>query len=78
MILPPRGGVPSGTPSEVRIPTFMEIASRPKMSKEFLHQFIRSTHWDPSLAPTTIMPPPLISKEEVEEIIAYILTLKKS
>ena len=78
MILRPRGSVPRDAPRELKIPTFMEIANRPGMSKEFLHQFIRSTHWDPSLEPKTVMPAPVITREEEQDIIGYILTLKKS
>jgi hypothetical protein len=78
MILLAHGKARTGPVSEVSIPTFMEIAKRPEVSKEFLHQFIRSTHWDPFLAPTTVMPPPSITNEEEKEIIAYILTYKHS
>ena len=73
-ILHPR---PAGN-TELRIPTFAEIAARPGMNAQSLHRFIESTHWEKNTVPASAMPQPPVSRDQEAKIIAYLLSLKKA
>lgn len=60
-----------------RTPSFEEIANRPGMSTQTLRHFVTSTHWDEKSVPIT-MPAPMLQPGQVNEVVAYILSLRKS
>lgn len=50
------------------IASFEEIANKPDMSAESLRQFLTATHWGPS---------PILTDEQIPQMIGYILSLRK-
>lgn len=73
MILRPalRSNRPHGS-----VPSFQEVANRPGLTPDRLHQFIASTHWEKGLPADTMMPPPAVSRTEESQIILYLMSLK--
>lgn len=57
-------------------PGFQEIADEPGATAESLRRFITTTHWDEKTIPMT-MPDQMLSGEETNEVIAYMLSLRK-
>lgn len=59
-----------------RTPNFDEIANRPNVSAEVLSHFIKTTHWDERTIPIT-MPDPMLTDEQVSQVVSYILSLRR-
>lgn len=67
---------PSGI--EAAAPSFMEIANLPGRSREYLRQFATRTHIVETLGqPGVPMPTIILTPEEREDVIAYILVFSK-
>ena len=63
---------------EAAAPSFMEIANLDGRSREYLRQFATRTHIVETLGqPGVPMPTIILSPEEREDVIAYILTFSK-
>jgi cytochrome c2 len=63
---------------EAAAPSFMEIANAPGRNREYLRQFATEEHLVETLGPQRItMPTTLLSPEEREEVIAYLLSYQK-
>jgi mono/diheme cytochrome c family protein len=57
-------------------PSFEAIANDPKTSAQSLRRFISTTHWDIKTIPMT-MPDQMLSSEDIQSVINYILSLRK-
>jgi mono/diheme cytochrome c family protein len=67
---------PSGI--EAAAPSFMEIANLPGRSRDYLRQFATRTHIVETLGqPGVPMPTIILTPEEREDVIAYILVFSK-
>jgi mono/diheme cytochrome c family protein len=55
-------------------PPFNEIAHRPDLTRASLRHFILTTHWDQETLPLT-MPNPQLLDDQVNDVVAYILSL---
>jgi mono/diheme cytochrome c family protein len=67
---------PSGI--EAAAPSFMEIANLDGRSRDYLRQFATRTHIVETLGqPGVPMPTIILSPEEREDVVAYILTFSK-
>jgi mono/diheme cytochrome c family protein len=67
---------PSGI--EAAAPSFMEIANLPGRSRDYLRQFATRTHIVETLGqPGVPMPTIILTPEEREDVVAYILTFSK-
>jgi Cytochrome c len=63
---------------EAAAPSFMEIANAPGRNREYLRQFTGEEHLVETLGPQRMtMPTTLLSPEEREEVIAYLLSFQK-
>lgn len=63
---------------EAAAPSFMEIANAPGRNREYLRQFTGEEHLVETLGPQGItMPTNLLSPEEREEVIAYLLSYQR-
>jgi mono/diheme cytochrome c family protein len=64
-------------PPSLRQPTpnFQDIANAPTTNAKSLRRFITTTHWDARTLPMT-MPNPLLMDEDVNGVVAYILSLR--
>ena len=63
---------------EAAAPSFMEIANAPGRNREYLRQFATEEHLVETLGPQRMtMPTTLLSPEEREEVIAYLLSYQK-
>jgi mono/diheme cytochrome c family protein len=60
---------PGRTGGEPGIPSFMRMAADPEQTRASLRQFITLPHFE--------MPPPVLTREEVDDVIAYILSLRR-
>jgi mono/diheme cytochrome c family protein len=56
-------------PGEPGIPSFMRMAADPQHTRESLLYFMGIPHFE--------MPPPVLTREEREHVVAYILSLRK-
>ena len=54
---------------EPRIPSFMRMAADPENTREALRQFITIPHFE--------MPPQTLTRAEIDDVIAYILSLRR-
>jgi mono/diheme cytochrome c family protein len=61
-----RRGQQTGEPG---VPSFMRMAGDPKLSRESLRQFMTVPHVE--------MPPPILTREEADDVIAYIFSLRR-
>jgi hypothetical protein len=60
---------------EAAAPSFMEIANAPGRNREYLRQFTGEEHLVETLGPQRMtMPTTLLTPEEREEVIAYLLS----
>ncbi len=60
---------------EAAAPSFMEIANAPGRNREYLRQFATETHLVETLGPQGVtMPTTLLTPEEREEVISYLLS----
>lgn len=63
---------------EAAAPSFMEIANLPGRSRDYLRQFATRTHIVETLGkPGVPMPTILLTPEEREDVVAYILVFSK-
>jgi hypothetical protein len=63
---------------EAAAPSFMEIANAPGRNREYLRQFTGEEHLVETLGPQRMtMPTTLLSPEEREEVIAYLLSFQR-
>lgn len=58
-------------------PTFAAIAADPSVSAKTLRRFLAKTHWDERTLPVT-MPQLLLTSDETEDVVAYILKDRKA
>jgi mono/diheme cytochrome c family protein len=56
-------------------PSFQDVANRPATNARSLRRFITTTHWDARTSPMT-MPNPMLMDEDVNQVVAYILSLR--
>lgn len=62
---------------EAAAPSFMEIANAPGRNREYLRQFTGEEHLVETLGPQRMtMPTTLLTPEEREEVIAYLLSFQ--
>lgn len=62
---------------EAAAPSFMEIANAPGRNREYLRQFATEAHLVETLGPQRVtMPTTLLSPEEREEVITYLLSFQ--
>ena len=54
---------------EPGIPSFMQMAADPEQTRASLRQFITLPHFE--------MPAPVLTREEIDDVIAYILSLRR-
>ena len=54
---------------EPGIPSFMRMAADPENTREALRQFITLPHFE--------MPPQTLTRDEIDDVIAYILSLRR-
>lgn len=59
-----------------KTPSFQEIANRPDVSARSLRRFVTHTHWDQTAIPMT-MPNPMLMSDQVDDVAAYIMSLRK-
>jgi mono/diheme cytochrome c family protein len=57
-------------------PSFEEIANAPGTSAQSLRRFITTTHWDQTTIPAA-MPSQNLVGSETDDVVAYILSLRK-
>lgn len=57
-------------------PSFADISAKPGVDAKFLRRFLATTHWDSKTMPMT-MPSPMLSGQETEDVIAYMLRAQK-
>jgi len=57
-------------------PSFQDVADNPKTSTGSLRQFLRTTHWDWKTLPMK-MPRRDLTSGQTEEVISYILSLRR-
>jgi mono/diheme cytochrome c family protein len=61
--------VPGATSPEPGIPGFAQMAADPEQTRASLRQFIRLPHFE--------MPPQTLTGAELDDVIAYILSLRR-
>jgi mono/diheme cytochrome c family protein len=59
-----------------KTPSFQEVADRPSTTAASLRRFITKTHWDEKSVPMT-MPQQMLLDQQRDDVIAYILSLRK-
>lgn len=59
-----------------KTPSFQEIADDPKSTAQSLRRFISTTHWDEKTIPMT-MPRQMLAGSETDDVVSYILSLKR-
>ncbi len=55
-------------------PSFVALAQRPSLTEPWLREFLGSNHRN--LGPAEAMPNPRLADYQIDEIVAYIMTLK--
>lgn len=60
---------PGRTSAEPNAPSFLRMAADPEQTRSSLRQFITLPHFE--------MPPQTITSAEIDDVIAYILSLKR-
>ena len=55
-------------------PGFIALAQRPSLTEQWLREFLGSNHRN--LGPAEAMPNPRLADYQIDEIVAYIMTLK--
>ena len=55
-------------------PNFRDLANRPSTSAQSLRQFLTTTHMD--LATAQGMPNPMLTDDQLRDVIAYVLSLR--
>ncbi|MGO9423933.1 MAG: c-type cytochrome [Steroidobacteraceae bacterium] len=58
-------------------PPFADIANRAESTRAALRHFVSATHWDEKSLPLT-MPNPSLTDSQIADVVAYILSLRKS
>ena len=61
---------------EARAPAFAQIANRPAVTKASLRKFILTIHWDET-AHAAGMPGLTLTREQADDLVAYILSLRR-
>jgi len=57
-------------------PAFADIAGRPDSTRAALRHFVLTTHWDEKTLPLR-MPNPSLTDSQVDDVLGYLLSLRK-
>lgn len=55
-------------------PSFVALAQRPSLTEQWLRDFLGSNHRD--IGPADAMPNPRLADYQIDEIVAYVMSLK--